>query len=257
MYKLLIVDDEPYILEGVKRLIDWSHYGFTRIETALNYHEAIEKAVELRPDLAVFDVCIGETRGYEIIRHLKTLALPTVYVMMSGFDSFEYARQSLLAGAKDYLLKPISRADLEKLVARIVLEELGGTLPEATELPNTLDPVLGLSADSFSNLTNKILLMVRGEYAHNLTLKSIADMFKMNSTYLGQIFIKETGVKFSEYLMCYRLLLARQLIETTSDKISVIALSVGYSNASYFYSQFREYFGFSPSTLRSTQEEME
>lgn len=257
MYKLLIVDDEPYILEGIKRLIPWEEYGFTRIETAQNYHEAVEKAVELHPQLALIDIRIGETRGYEIIQHLRSLSLPTAYVMISGYDTFEYARQSLLAGAKDYLLKPINRTELENVVKRIVVETLHGSLPDLKANQATIDPVLAVDCSKFSNLTNKILLIVKGEYYKNLTLKSIADMFKMNSTYLGQIFIKETGMRFSEYLMVYRLLLAKQRIETSSDKISAVAMHVGYANLSYFYTHFRDYFGYSPSSLRTNEDTAE
>lgn len=255
MYRLLIVDDEPYIAEGVKHLIDWNRFGFTRIETAKNYQEAVDKSVEIRPHLAILDICIGESRGYEIIKHLKSLSLPTVYVMMSGYDEFEYARQSLLQGAKNYLLKPIDPKELEKVVSEIVVEELGGIIENHTSGNELTDPVLGLRYTKLSNLANKVILIVKGEYMKNLSLKSIADMFRMNSTYLGQIFIKETGMKFSEYLMAYRLLLAKERIETTGDKISVIASNVGYSNLSYFYIQFRDYFGFSPSSLRNTEED--
>ncbi len=98
MYQLLIVDDEPMIIDGVKRLIDWKSYGFSRIESALNFHEAVEKAVELRPDIALFDVCIDDARGYDIIEKLNVLEIPTSYVMMSGYDEFEFVRKSFLRG---------------------------------------------------------------------------------------------------------------------------------------------------------------
>lgn len=252
MYRLLIVDDEPYITEGVAHLIDWKHYGFTRIETACNYQEAVEKAVELRPHLAILDICIGETKGYDIVHRLRSLHLPTTYVMMSGYDEFEYARQSLLSGAKNYLLKPIDREELEAVVAKIVAEELGGTVEN---LPRpSADPVLGIEYSRLSNLANKVILLVKEDYGKNLSLKVIAGMFRMNSTYLGQIFIKETGMKFSEYLMAYRLLAAKNLIESGDDKISAIASEVGYANLSYFYIQFREYFGYSPGSLRTHEE---
>lgn len=60
--------------------------------------------------------------------------------------------------------------------------------------------------------------MVRAEYRQNITLKSIADRLRMNSTYLGQLFIKETGLKFSEYVMLYRLNTARDHILYTDEK---------------------------------------
>jgi AraC-like DNA-binding protein len=72
----------------------------------------------------------------------------------------------------------------------------------------------------------------------------------MSSKYIGRIFLKDTGMKYSEYLMAYRLLEAKRLIINTNEKISVIAGMVGYSQLNNFYTQFRNYFGVSPSSLR-------
>ena len=55
MYRLLIVDDEPHIIEGLKRMVNWEQYGIYQIETAVNYHDAIAKAIEYKPDIAIFD----------------------------------------------------------------------------------------------------------------------------------------------------------------------------------------------------------
>ncbi len=254
MYRLLIVDDEPYIIDGVKRLIDWSSYGFSRVESALNYHEAVEKAVELKPDIALFDVCIDDARGYDIIEKLNALDLPTIYVMMSGYDEFEFVRKSFLRGVKDYLLKPIDRGKLQRIIERIIVEDLKGSLESKRIKEKNVDLILNMEYSTLSNLTNKVLLIVKGEYNKNINLKVVADKFKMNSTYLGQIFIKETGMKFSEYLMRYRLTVAKERIEGTSEKIASIAFGVGYLNLNYFYIQFKDYFGFSPTSLRRFDE---
>ena len=78
----------------------------------------------------------------------------------------------------------------------------------------------------------------------------------MNSSYLGQLFIKETGLKFSEYVMLYRLNMAQEMILYTDEKIAVIAEEVGYSNLNYFYTHFRSYFNMTPSEMRLRREEL-
>lgn len=127
MYKLLIVDDEPQILEGMKRSLDWASYGFHRIETSETGEGALSKAVELLPDIAIFDVCIGTERGYEIIGKLKEMRLPTQYIIMSGYSEFEYAREAIRCGVKDYLLKPVERSKLQQVIEKIIVEDLHGT----------------------------------------------------------------------------------------------------------------------------------
>lgn len=63
--------------------------------------------------------------------------------------------------------------------------------------------------------------------------------------------MKDTGIKFSEYLTAYRMIQARRLIENTQEKISVIANMVGYSQLNNFYVHFKNYYNISPSTLRN------
>ncbi|MWV46140.1 response regulator [Paenibacillus sp. HJL G12] len=250
MYKLLIVDDEPQILEGMKRTLDWASYGFHRIETSETREDAVSKAVELLPDIAIFDVCIGTDRGYEIINKLNELRLPTKYIIMSGYSEFEYAQEAIRCGVKDYLLKPVERSKLQMVIEKIIVEDLHGTLDGVNGEDLSTDPILGIPYEGLSKLTNRILLMVKAEYAQNITLRSVAERFRMNSTYLGQLFLKEAQMKFSEYLMAYRMLQARDCILTTDEKIASIALSVGYANLNYFYTHFQGYFGKSPSELR-------
>ena len=84
----------------------------------------------------------------------------------------------------------------------------------------------------------------------NTSLNSIAESFNMSSKYIGRIFLKDTGMKYSEYLTAYRMQEAKHLIVNTREKISVIAGMVGYTQLNNFYTQFRNYFGVSPSSLR-------
>src|SRR5690606_31755418 len=113
------------------RTLDWEKYGFSRIETSETYEGAIAKAVELMPDLAIFDVCIGKERGYDAIHKLNELRLPAQYIIMSGYSEFSYAQEAVRCGAKDYLLKPVDRAELKSVVEKIIVEDWQGTLEGA------------------------------------------------------------------------------------------------------------------------------
>lgn len=254
MYRLLIVDDEPKIIEGIKLMLNWKAYDINQIITATGYEEAIQKAMEFKPHIGIVDVCIDTARGYDMIETLNSFALPTKYIMVSGYDEFEYARKAIHAGAKDYLMKPIDQTELRRAVEKIIVEDFNGSIRADSIDDENIDPVLRVPYSSLSNLTGKVILMVKGEYSKNVNLKVIADQFKMNSNYLGQIFLKETHLKFSEYLMAYRMIQAWEKIENTSEKVYNIAREVGYSNINYFYTHFRSYFGVSPSDLRKTEE---
>ncbi len=255
MFRLLIVDDEPRIIEGIQLMLDWKSLEINQIMTATNYDEAIQKAMEYKPHIGLFDVCIDTARGYDIIETLNSFSLPTKYIMMSGYDEFEYARKAIHIGAKDYLMKPIDQTELRRAVEKIIVEDFNGKIHTEALEDKKVDPVLRIPYSSLSNLTAKVILMVTAEYNKDINLKIIADKFKMNNNYLGQIFLKETHIKFSEYLMAYRLTQAKEKIENTPEKIYNIAYGVGYSNINYFYTHFRNYFGVSPSDLRKIAEE--
>ena len=251
MYRLLRVDDEKDICDNIKLLLDWSAYQITSILTASSYAEAVSKAMDFQPHIALVDIRLGDHWGYELAEHLHSIGLETVFCMISGYDDFEFVHRSMQAGAKDYLLKPISVKELRSFIERTIVRDLHGELPEQTALQQEIDPVLQVPYSQFSKITNKIILIVKSNYRSALTLTNIADIFNMSSKYIGRIFLKDTGMKFSKYLTSYRMIQARKLIENTQEKISVIANLVGYSQLNNFYVHFKSYYSISPSTLRN------
>ena len=255
MYRLLVVDDEKDIRENIQYLIDWSRYGINQIETAATYEEAVNKALDIRPHIILMDVKLGDGRwGYELVEHLRASGLKAVCCMISGYDEFTYVQRSMQASAKDYLLKPINEKELRRFVERAIVEELKGRLPQRQVAPPEVDPVLQVESGTLSRINTKIIMIVKGNYRNSLSLVGIGDMFCMSSKYIGRIFLQDTGMKFSEYLMAYRMVQAKRLIESTGDKIVVIAAQVGYTQLNNFYVHFKEYYGFSPKALRGMEE---
>lgn len=253
MYRLLIVDDEKTIRENLRYLIDWEKYGITAVLTADSYERAVDLAVDFRPQIALVDVNLGDHYGYELVRRLREMGQDTSFCMISGYDDFVHVQNSMKAGARDYLLKPINETELEAYLTRTITGELGGTLRENRKVPAEIDPVANRPYRSFSNITNKMILMVKSDYGSNLSLTSIAEKFSMSSKYIGRVFLSDTGLKFSEYLMVFRLQRARYLVENTREKISFIISSVGYPQPNVFYVHFKRLFDISPGELRRSR----
>lgn len=250
MYRLLIADDDPDIREDIKYLLDWAGYGFTCILTASSYADAVSKAMDLQPHVALVSLKLGDRWGYDLVSQLHATGMRTVFCMTSGHSDLQHMRKSMQASARDYLLKPLDVEELRAFVERTIVNELGGRLPENDAVKQELDPVLLTDCSRFSKITNKIILYTKENYRSPLSLTGIAETFHMSGKYIGRVFLRDTGVKFSEYLMAYRMLEAGRLIAGTQDKISVIASTVGYSQLNNFYTHFKTYFGVSPSALR-------
>lgn len=255
MYRLLIVDKDKDLCEKIRHLLDWSRYGFEFVMIAASYADAVSKAIDFQPHVAIAEVELGDQWGYDLAAHLRSLGMKTVFCMISSHENPQYMRKSMQACAQDYLLKPVTAAQMRSFIERVIVNELHGSLPERAASKPEIDPVVQIEYSRFSKITNKIILYVKSNYHHSPSLTAMAESFRMSSKYMGRVFQKDTGIKYSEYLMAYRLLEARRLIVSTQEKISVIAGMVGFSQLNNFYTQFRNYFGVSPSSLRHYDED--
>lgn len=102
-----------------------------------------------------------------------------------------------------------------------------------------------------SPVIQQIISYVNDNYYEEISLKTLAQKYHINTSYLGQIFTKEVGCSFSEYLNRTKNMKAKELILNTNMKINDIAKKVGYLDTSYFYRKFKKYYGVCPSTLRN------
>ncbi|MBU3133811.1 response regulator transcription factor [Clostridium gasigenes] len=110
--------------------------------------------------------------------------------------------------------------------------------------------LMNVNTIKYSPVISQIMKSVNEKYYEELSLKTLACQYNINSSYLGQVFTKELGVSFSEYLNSTKNIKAKELILNTNMKINDIAKAVGYTDTSYFYRKFKKYYGVCPSTLR-------
>ncbi len=125
MYKLMLVDDESDIREGLQEVIDFEKYGFTVVGEASNGVEALQVAEREQPDLIVSDIRMPLMDGLTMLKKARQ-TLPTLRcIILSGYDDFEYARQAMKVNCLGYLLKPISSTEFAEVLegARRKLDE--------------------------------------------------------------------------------------------------------------------------------------
>jgi two-component system, response regulator YesN len=123
MFKVLIVDDERYIREGLKVLIQWKDLGFKICGQAENGEQALKLIEETKPDVIVTDIKMPLINGLELIKKVnEELKLNIKFIVLSGYDEFEYAKTAMRYGVKDYILKPIEEEDLEKVIKEMYEE---------------------------------------------------------------------------------------------------------------------------------------
>lgn len=120
MLKVLLVDDEPYVLEGLKVMLDWEAHGFRICGEASNGEDALEIVRVCNPDLIITDISMPRIDGLELIR-LSTQKLKSTakFVILSGYDDFSYAKRAMLYNASNYLLKPLDDIELDSVVTKL------------------------------------------------------------------------------------------------------------------------------------------
>lgn len=249
MLRLLIADSRRVFCDKLHNLLDWQHYGFSTVAIATSYPEALDIAVDLRPHIALVSLHLGDQFGYSLASQLRSAGIQTIFCIIADSEDPHHMRKAMQAGARDYIVKPLKQS-LTEFVERTITEDLHGRIPIPTDISQDTDPVLHLEYSRLSKVTCKILLYIAGNFRSSLSLTTIAEKFNMSSKYIGRVFLRDTGLRFTEYLMAYRMLEARRLIVGTQEKISVIAGMVGYTQLNNFYIHFKNYYGTSPSSLR-------
>lgn len=122
-FKVLLVDDEQKITDGLAILIDWAGFDCEIAGKAYNGAMGVELALSLRPDLIVTDIRMPFKDGLEMIRELQERhRLPCRYIVLSGYSDFAYARQAMQLGVKHYVVKPVEETELEESLRRSVAE---------------------------------------------------------------------------------------------------------------------------------------
>lgn len=119
MYTLLIADDEPIIRKGIRRIIDWESLGFTRIFMAEDGQEALDIIRNNKVDLVLTDIVMPFMNGLEL-SEILCKEYPEIHVViLTGHEDFEYAKQSMDFGVKNYILKPVGAETLYNKMKKI------------------------------------------------------------------------------------------------------------------------------------------
>lgn len=112
MKKVLLVDDEAYILDLLTRMIPWEFYGFEVAGKAESAAEAMQIFYNIHPDVIITDICMEHISGIEFITRIRMQDPAVKILILSAYDKFEYAQKALKLNVDGYLLKPVNREEL-------------------------------------------------------------------------------------------------------------------------------------------------
>lgn len=134
MYKVFIVDDEPFIIEGLVDMIDWPAFGLEVVGSAENGEQALRRILEMPVDLLITDISMPRMNGLDLIRAVRERRPDLKAIILSGFNEFDYLKEGMRLGIENYLLKPINVKELQDTLGNAV-EKLNSVHADALLSP--------------------------------------------------------------------------------------------------------------------------
>ncbi len=120
MLKVLLVDDEPFILQGLKVLIDWNAEGYEVVGAVRTGQEAIDYLKENPVDLVMTDIKMPVMSGIELLEEVRRDQISDAYfIILSGYNDFAYAQQAVRYHCIDYILKPVEKEQLIAVLQKV------------------------------------------------------------------------------------------------------------------------------------------
>lgn len=136
MYKVMIIDDEEVVLEGLKHMIDWNDLGCEVSDTAMSAEEGIEKIKKQTPDIIITDIRMKSMTGLEMIEAVSDRLKNTKVIIMTAYRNFEYAQTAIALGVVEFILKPTKLGSIKAALKKSVeeLDELHRSLEMVKQL---------------------------------------------------------------------------------------------------------------------------
>ena len=112
LLKLVIVDDEPILLQGLLKTYDWEDMGFKVVGSAISGENALEVIRSTKPHVVLTDIRMKQMTGLMVMDQIQKGGMDCLFIVLSAYRDFEYAQQACDLGAFAYLLKPIEDGKL-------------------------------------------------------------------------------------------------------------------------------------------------
>ncbi len=226
--KILIADDEQYVRMELhallkelvpKAIIDEVENG-TGLKEALSVN---------RYQIAFIDIKMPGASGLEVLESLKIKN--TVFIILSGYSEFDYARKAVSLGISEYMLKPITKKELEEVLKKV--------MPSLQVYEND------------KNVNNKLIQdaekLIYKRYKEQIGVAQIAAELKVSPNYLSSQFKKNKKQTLTSYITDLRLKTSKEMLSLPGACVKDISHNLGYQSSRHFSRLFRERYNCSPS----------
>lgn len=244
MYKVIIIDDEQRIVDGLKNVVEWKRYNCEVVATGFDALSGAEAVREHKPNIVFTDIKMPDEDGLTMLAGLKAEFPDMQITVLTGHRDFEYAQRAIKLGVSRFLLKPSKMNELEEALEFMTGELDKLNLPEKEEN----EPA---ENDANSFIVRQAKAFISENYKERLSLQEVADSCYVSQWHLSKLLNRHLGQTLYDILNGVRIEKAKELLEDPSLRISEIAEMVGYSDTAHFSRVFKKLEGVSANEYRN------
>lgn len=249
LYRVIIVDDEPIIADGLSKVVDWESLSCEVVATELDGKEGGLAIREHRPHILLTDINMPNVNGLEMLAGLRSEFPQMQVTIISGYSDFAYAQEAMRLGACRYLLKPTKMDEIYEAIDAMK-KNLQQTTPEEEENSENLEK--SATGEANSLIVRQAVNFMKERYQEKLTLALVAEQCYVSQWHLSKLLNGHLKRNFYDILNEIRVEKAKELLQDVSLRISDVCEKVGYSEAGHFSRVFKKETGMSANEYRST-----
>ena len=245
MYKVVLIDDEAIIIEGLKQVVDWPRFNCEVVGVAYNARQGADVIREFQPDILITDIKMPEMDALTMLAGLRS-EFPNMQVtVLTGYRDFEYAQEAVRLGVTRLLLKPSKMDEINEALSTMVL-----TLDDGNEADQKAEDAQSEQGAN-SYIVRQAMDFLEAHYKEKLALQDVADHCYVSQWHLSKLLNKHTNKSFYNLLNDIRIQAACELLKDPSLRISDIGEMVGYLDTGHFSRVFKKTEGISANAYRN------
>lgn len=247
MYRVILVDDERLILEGLSKVVRWADFGCKVVGTAQDGQEGLALIQTQKPNIVISDIRMPNMDGLTMLAALHSEFPRMQLTVLTAYRDFDYARRAINLGVCRYLLKPSKMDELHEAIRTMTARLDALPAPEESADDSASEP-----GDAGSFIVRGALDYMREHCIEHISLASVAASVYVSQWHLSKLINRHTGQSFLELLNVMRIDRAKTLLADPSMRVHTIAEEVGYNDVAHFSKSFKKVTGKTPGEFRAS-----
>ncbi len=237
-YRVVIIDDEAVIVEGLRKVVKWDQYNCEVVGTASDARSGAQLIREVRPDILFTDICMPGQNGLTMLAGLRSEFPEMQVTVLTGYRDFSYAQEAIRLGVTRFLLKPSKMSEIDEAM-KVMTGKIG------------IKETSSSDQNTGSFIVNQAMAYIEKHYSEKLTLQEVAETCYVSQWHLSKLLNKYAGQSFYDILNKVRINAARELLKDPSLRVGDIGMMVGYMDNAHFSRIFKKLTGCSANEYRN------